>query len=127
DSPLLAEMHQDAFFVQAALGWIGGRPLPDRGAHKPTLVGSDRLERMDLSGCHALLEPNLTSLSETTVRKLKDFVTQGGGLWFALGPRTDVDAFNRFLFADGDGLAPLAIDGPEVESGLAGEDVDHPR
>lgn len=129
DSPQLAEMQQDAFFVQAALGWLDGQPLADRGAHRPLLVDSERLERMDLTGRRAVVVPNLTTLSDDVVRKLSDFVRQGGGLWIALGPRTDVDAFNRSLFADGDGLAPLAIQ--ELVADVAaegdGEDSRKPR
>lgn len=109
-APAGAEMQQDAFFVQAALGWIDGQPLEARSVFVPTVVAPDRLAELDLARHRAVVIPNLKTLSARTARALREFVSEGGGLWIALGPRTDVDAFNQFLFDDGGGLAPLAAD-----------------
>lgn len=109
-SPDLTEFQRDAFFTQAALGWLEGEALDTRGVHVPTLIEPDRLSRMNLDEYRAVVIPNLQALPEETVLALRDFVFNGGGLWIALGPRTDVEAFNEHFFADGDGLAPLAID-----------------
>jgi hypothetical protein len=65
---------------------------------------------LDLQHFRAVVIPNVTSLSKVSVDRLTGFVLDGGGLWLALGPRTDIREFNRLLFHDGDGLAPLAID-----------------
>ncbi|MFG0334757.1 MAG: BatA domain-containing protein [Maioricimonas sp. JB049] len=110
-APDLAEFQRDAFFTQAALGWTEGEQFHTGGVHVPTLVDPTRLERMNLDEYRAVVIPNLQVLPEQTVLALQDFVFNGGGLWVALGPRTDVEAFNEHFFADGDGLAPLAIDG----------------
>ena len=104
-----AEMQQDAFFVQAALGWINGDPLPHRSVHVPTLVRSDRLRQLNLSDQRAVVIPNFTKLDPETIEQLREFVFAGGGLWIALGPRSDIESFNELLFADGSGLAPLAV------------------
>lgn len=109
-APDLAEMQRDAFFVQAALGWLDGESLDERGVHAPTLMEPGRLERTDLQPYRAVVIPNLTVLNEEIVTRLRDYVSSGGGLWIGLGARTDVEAFNQHFFADGDGLAPLAID-----------------
>lgn len=109
-APDLAEMQRDSFFVQAALGWLDGESLDERGVHAPTLMEPARLERTDLQSYRAVVVPNLTVLNEEIVEKLQRYVSAGGGLWIGLGPRTDVEAFNQHFFADGDGLAPLAID-----------------
>ena len=109
-APDLSEMQRDAFFVQAALGWLDGESLDERGVHAPTLMEPGRLERTDLQPYRAVVIPNLTVLNEEIVTKLRDYVSSGGGLWVGLGARTDVEAFNQHFFADGDGLAPLAID-----------------
>ena len=45
----LAEMQQDAYFVQAALGWIDGVPLSDNSIYVPTLVSPAELATTDLS------------------------------------------------------------------------------
>lgn len=109
-APDLAEMQRDAFFVQAALGWLDGESLDERGVHAPTLMDPARLERTDLQQYRAVVIPNLTVLSDEIVVRLRDYVSSGGGLWIGLGARTDVEAFNQHFFADGDGLSPLAID-----------------
>jgi hypothetical protein len=110
-APNLAEMQRDAFFVEAALGWIDGEPLAAKGVHEPTMIPPEDLARFDLTGPRAVVIPNLQSIDEQAADQLQEFVFDGGGLWIALGPRTDVEAFNQFLFADGNGLAPLAVAG----------------
>ncbi|MCG8650569.1 MAG: BatA domain-containing protein [Pirellulales bacterium] len=106
----LAEMQQDSYFVQAALGWIDGAPLDDKSVYVPTLVSPAELATTDLSHQRVVVIPNLTRLDEDSVERLGEFVSNGGGLWIGLGPRTDVDAFNHQLFADASGLSPLRID-----------------
>tara|TARA_R110002073_G_scaffold335615_1_gene528120 strand:- start:1851 stop:4232 length:2382 start_codon:yes stop_codon:yes gene_type:complete len=106
----LAEMQQDSYFVQAALGWIDGVPLSDNSIYVPTLVSPSELPTMDLSQQRVVVIPNLTRLDEDIVAILTEFVSDGGGLWIGLGPRTDVDSFNHSLFADAGGLSPLRID-----------------
>lgn len=114
----LAEIQQDAYFVQAALGWIHGEPLETRAVHVPTLVDPERLGQADLTDQRAVVIPNLTRIGDEAIPRLEEFVKDGGGLWIALGPRTDVEAFNQRFFADGNGLAPLAIDELVDESDL---------
>lgn len=128
-SPNLAEAQRDTFFVQAALGWIDGEPLDAKGVHEPTVIHPDDLARFDLTGPRAVVIPNLQSIDEQAVDQLEEFVFDGGGLWIALGPRTDVEAFNQYLFADGNGLAPLAIAGMTDEDERTTIDpfaTDHP-
>ncbi|MCA8995419.1 MAG: BatA domain-containing protein [Planctomycetaceae bacterium] len=109
-SPELADLQRDAFFVEAALGWVDGERKIERGVYLPTVVTPDRLSFLDLSEFQAIVIPNLTSLEQEAVDRLQDFVSGGGGLWLAMGPRTDIDTFNERLFADGNGLAPLGLD-----------------
>lgn len=109
-APQLAEMQRDSFFVQAALGWMDGEPLDAKGVHEPTRIAPEDLARFDTTRPRAVVIPNLHSLDEEAAEQLKDFVASGGGLWIALGPRTDVEAFNQLLYAEGNGLAPLAIE-----------------
>ena len=115
--PHAAEVLQDAYLVQSALGWMDGEPLGTQGVHMPTIVSPEKLERIDLTQFQAVLIPNLAEVSEEVVRKLQGYVFDGGGLWIALGPRTDVERFNQYLFADANGLAPLAVDKVVDESG----------
>jgi hypothetical protein len=109
-APNASEDLQDAYFVQAALGWVDGEPLPTQGVYVPSLVTPEQLERTTLSEYRAIVIPNFSELSAGTLPNLKSFVSDGGGLWVALGARTDVERFNQFFFADSDGLAPLPLD-----------------
>jgi Aerotolerance regulator N-terminal/von Willebrand factor type A domain len=109
-APNLAETQRDGFFVEAALGWIDGEPLAAKGVQEPTVVAPEDLARFDVTDPRAVIIPNLQSIDEEAARLLEEFVLNGGGLWIALGPRTDVEAYNQLLFADGNGLAPLAVD-----------------
>ncbi|KAA5538990.1 VWA domain-containing protein [Roseiconus nitratireducens] len=106
----LAEMQQDSYFIQAALGWIDGRPLDESSIYVPTLVSPDELATTDLTEQRVVVIPNLTRMSDDGIEKLTEFVAEGGGLWVGLGPRTDVDRFNQQWFAEASGLAPLRID-----------------
>lgn len=120
-APDLAEVQQDAFFIQAALGWIDGEPLDEKAIYVPTLTDPAKLAQIDLPRYRVVVIPNLTHLEEEAVQHLQRFVSDGGGLWIALGPRADIESFNQFLFADGGGLAPLAIE-RIVEEALAASD-----
>lgn len=112
----LAEMQRDAFFVQAALGRIEGEEDSDwQAVFEPRMVTPERLETIDFDEFRAVVVPNLTELSEEAIGRLDDFVSDGGGLWLALGPRTDVDSFNHYFFNDGDGLSPLSIGAAVVD------------
>lgn len=111
DAPELAELQRDAFFIQAALGWFnGGLDSGNREVFVPRMVDRAQLARLPLDDYRAIVIPNLTELEADVVARLNEYVAAGGGLWIALGPRTDIDTFNQHLFADGMGLSPLAID-----------------
>jgi len=111
-----AELQQDSFFLQAAMGWVNGEAMEAHSVYRPVTVSPDQLEGMSLSGYRAVIVPNFTALSEKSVAELKAFAFNGGGVWIALGPRADIEMFNQYVFAHGDGLSPLAIDGIVAEA-----------
>ena len=111
-----AELQQDSFFLQAAMGWINGEAMDQHSVYRPVTVSPDQLEGMSLSGYRAVIVPNFTSLSERSVAELRTFAFNGGGVWIALGPRADIEMFNQYVFAHGDGLSPLGIDGIVAEA-----------
>ena len=118
----LAELQQDAFLVRAALGRVAGNETDDyRAVFEPRSVAPERLETIDLDEFRVVVIPSFTALSRKAVERLSQFVDRGGGLWAALGPRTEIREFNKLLFNDGDGLSPLAIDGVVDEPGDEGK------
>ena len=105
-----AEMQQDAYLVRAALGQIEGDESESwRAVYEPRTISPQQLESIELSDFLAVVIPNLNELSEKAIDRLQRFVADGGGLWLALGPRTDIDRFNKRLFNNGDGLSPVGL------------------
>lgn len=107
----LAELQQDSYLMRAALGRAEEEESADyRAVFEPRTVSPDRLETIKLDGFRAVVIPNFISLGDKTVERLSQFVAAGGGLWLALGPRSEIRQFNKLLYNDGDGLSPVAID-----------------
>lgn len=121
-APNTGAMQQDSFFVQAALGWINGEPMERHSVFRPSTVTPEELESIELSEFRAVVIPNLTLISEAAVARLRTFAMSGGGVWIALGPRADIEAFNEHIFANGDGLSPLAIEGVVIDGQRSEED-----
>ena len=111
----LADTQQDSFFVLAALGHLdemgrlNEKSPAGRSVFVPTVVSVDRMASIELNSFHVVLLPNLTQLDRDTLESLSQFVVDGGGLWVALGPRTEVDEFNANWFANGGGISPVGL------------------
>ena len=126
----LAELQQDAYLLRAALGRIENDDSGDyRSVFEPRTISPQRLETIDLDEFRTVVVPNFTAMSAKAVERLSQFVAEGGGLWLALGPRTDVGKFNELIFDNGDGLSPVAMDEAisEVVGEFAATQVDKPR
>ena len=106
-----AALQQDSYFLQAAMGWVNGEALEQHTVFRPVIVAPEELDSVSLTEFRAVVFPNFTQLGPTTVDRLRAFAMNGGGLWIAMGPRGDVEMFNQHLFAAGDGLSALGIDG----------------
>ena len=80
-----------------------------------------RLSREDLDGYYAVVLTNVPKLEPGAVARLKEFVTNGGGLLVAPGDRIDVTFYNVELF-DKAGLLPGTFQEPVdvVQPELAG-------
>ena len=76
--------------------------MAEKGVFEPVVVTPTRLERINLSDYRAIVIPDLKDIRKEAIERLRTFVSDGGGLWVAVGPRTDRDQFNQLFFADGD-------------------------
>ncbi|MDQ3623073.1 MAG: hypothetical protein M3463_11365 [Verrucomicrobiota bacterium] len=56
---------------------------------------------------------NVPRIDPPQAARIAKHVAAGGGLWMALGDRTDPDAFNRVFAGEGAGLSPIKI-GPAI-------------
>ena len=109
DSPGARTKKSPAEFLSAALGYGEGKALEWHSIYKPTQVSPAELSETSLSNYRAVVVPDLQVWDEATSERLSSFVRSGGGLWLALGDQLDRTEFNRVLFDDGDGLAPLSL------------------
>ena len=109
DSPPYGEIESDSWFIEAALGRIGD-DQDWTSVFEPSVVQSTELGNTPLGEFRAIVIPSLAELPRESIAQLAEFVQFGGGLWIALGPRTDIRSFNRLWHRDMVGLVPLAID-----------------
>ena len=105
------ESDQDAYFLSAALGRVPGEtPASWQSVFDPRVIPPNQLASIDLSEFKVIVIPSLERLSDEATVSLREFVRSGGGLWLAVGPRTDTSWFNDRLYGQGDGLSPVRLD-----------------
>ncbi|MDD4889399.1 MAG: VWA domain-containing protein, partial [Phycisphaerae bacterium] len=78
----------------------------------PKTVELPLLSQESLDGYFAVVLANVPRLDEGQVKKLADFVRNGGGLLVAPGGKIDRAFYNKTLFDAGAGLLPAAIGEP---------------
>ncbi|MBC21280.1 MAG: hypothetical protein CMJ74_13625 [Planctomycetaceae bacterium] len=61
---------------------------------------------------HAIFLINIANLDQIETERLEQYVRDGGGLFFFMGPQTDRAAVNQQLYRDGEGLFPLPLKSP---------------
>lgn len=114
DSPGNDPLNSDKGYLLAAIGQD-----PDE-LDSPKLtsifqaksISPEELAAQSLAGFRAVIFANTTSLDDTSLAKLTEFVRGGGGLWLVLGNRTPPHEFNRTFYRSGGGLSPWAVENP---------------
>ena len=103
----------EAGFLATALAPSVGRstvaPLDPRVITEPELLGEPLLGYAMIALC------NVERLSQLGWDRLQQFVARGGGLLVFLGDRVSVENYNRYGFADGQGLLPNGLAGIHTE------------
>jgi len=114
EEPVSAEsVENDTPFILAALGARkGDAPRDWRSVFEPTVLDSRALASTDLSRFRCVVLANVPSLDAATIEKLEAYVQNGGGVWLALGSRTDEKFFNQQFYRGGLGLAPMKLTAP---------------
>jgi hypothetical protein len=109
DDPL----QTDQGYVLAALGQT--EPLSPRTSGKgKSVFRADVIPVRDLAthrigDYRALVLLNPPLLERESLNRLSEFVRRGGGLWWCLGDRTEVDAFNTRAARQNGGLLPWSL------------------
>lgn len=88
---LAGKMERDVRYFQWAL-----HPSDDVASSlKPKFVAADQLSTVDFSPYQVVILSNVPDLRTSVVNKLKDYVTNGGGLIITLGSDVDIRAYNE--------------------------------
>ena len=111
EEPNIADpLESDSAFVLAALGARkDGGTSGWHSVFEPTVIEPGALASTDLHRFRCVILADLRSAEPVVIDKLEAYVRSGGGLWIALGARTDETLFNERLHRGGLGLAPLKL------------------
>jgi hypothetical protein len=89
--------------------------------HGHELVGGDARKALaspDLEKYQTIILMNVPSLTDEQLARLEKYVRDGGGVAFFLGPKVREDAnvgyYNKFLYADGQGLFPVPLENETI-------------
>jgi len=90
ESPVRAKVLTESQFADAALG--------------------------DLTPYDCVFLCDVARLSNPEIRRLETHLRRGGGVVFCLGPRVDLEAYNRLLWRNGEGILPAQLESIEKTS-----------
>ena len=110
DSQSADVIESESAFVLAAFGRRGKETW--RSVFEPTVIESAALAKTDLRNFRCVILANTRALPPTEIDRLESYVEEGGGMWLALGSRTDADSFNEHFYRGGLGLAPMKLTQP---------------
>jgi hypothetical protein len=63
----------------------------------------------NLADYEAIFLANVPTFTDQQIKKLQEYVLNGGGLFFALGDKVNANHYNGKLFANGQGLLPVSL------------------
>ncbi len=104
-TPSSNPVKRETYFLETAFGkqnesdtWVGVQQ-----------VDWDRWEQESLADIDVILLANVPQFSDAGIETLTRFVTQGGGLLWAVGDQVNARSYNRRLYQAGQGLVPAAL------------------
>lgn len=100
-------IRSETFFARAALSASENDTPLVRATVVP--IRDLTVDRIDLVSTKVIVLANVPTLTDEQVDALEKFVTEGGGLFVALGDKVNADEYNRRLFASGGGLLPAVL------------------
>jgi hypothetical protein len=111
--PAGREESKDSFFVRMGLISVPGKSydivfgdeLAPGNATAPTKV----LERADLNKFPTIFMLNVNSLTPKQTTNLENYVREGGGVAFFMGPLVNAKWYNDKLYKDGKGMFPAPL------------------
>jgi hypothetical protein len=76
------------------------------------VIESSAISKTNLQNFRCVILANTRPLSPSDIDKLEAYAESGGGVWIALGTRTDTGQFNEQFYRGGLGLAPMKLTEP---------------
>lgn len=106
---------KDSFFISRSLISVPGQSY--QVVYGDELVGAGKpataaLERADLNKYPTIFMLNVPSLTPKQATNLENYVKEGGGVAFFLGPLVVASEYNRLLYKDGKGVFPAPLKAP---------------
>ena len=107
----------DSYYIETALKSVGGGGKLLNSEYEVVfgqdLTGGDprdALLRPDLNSFPSILMLNVPDLTDEQLAQLEQFVKDGGGVAFFMGPRVRSSFYNEQLYKKGQGLFPVPIE-----------------
>ncbi|MBL8798077.1 MAG: VWA domain-containing protein [Planctomycetia bacterium] len=109
--PAVEEYDKATGYLRDALQPTDGRG-PSESPIRPRVLSESQFADAalgDLTGYDCVFLCDVARLSTPEVKRLEVHLRRGGGLVFCLGPRVDLEAYNRLLFKSGEGVLPARL------------------
>lgn len=109
--PAPEPLDQATHFLRAALNPYRGL-TPRNVPVRPKVVTEAQFADAalgDLTPYDCVFLCDVARIGSGEVRRLENHLRQGGGVVFCLGPNVDLEAYNRLLYRNGDGLLPARL------------------
>jgi hypothetical protein len=104
------EENGDSFFIERAISSVPGSSYEVVFGDDLTGGSATRaLERGDLGQYPTIFLLNVPELTKKEKKGLENFVAEGGGAAFFLGPKVTANYYNQELYRDGKGVFPVPL------------------
>ncbi len=103
-------------FLSDALNPFPGMVSPRNFPARPKIVSESSFAdagQGDLTPFDCLFLCDVPRLGQAEIKRIEAHLQSGGGVVICLGPRVDLEAYNRLLYRNGEGILPARLVGRE--------------
>jgi hypothetical protein len=114
--PAVELQDQATEFLKDALNPFPGGLAPGDVAARPKVVSESQFAdagQGDLTPYDCVFLCDVSRFGTAEVRRLEAHLRRGGGVVISLGPHVDLEAYNRLLYRNGEGILPAKLIGRE--------------
>lgn len=105
-------------WLQDALNPYRGGPIPRNVPARPRILSEAQFADAglgDLTAYDCVFLCDVARLGMAEIHRLEAHLRRGGGVVFTLGSHVDLEAYNRLLYRNGEGLLPAQLKGRQTE------------